>query len=589
MQHPPRNPFAVQTPETLSSDEMVKLFVEESSDFPQIRKPGHTMIFGPRGTGKSTIFRYMEPDCQVTVSGGDLSNCEYFAVSIPLKSTENLPEFLRLEKIGHGSQIISEHAIVCEVFGRFLFSLKNRVLKVENILKKPIECADELADAFLLLPDDYKIEMNTLTLVNDLFDSLKKLYDELRKANKAYLDKTSFSNKVIPYEGPIVGYNDFLKPLLSVFRKFEWMPDGPIYLLFDDAEQLGELQTKILNSWIAQRSTNDVCIKVTAQERKYKTFKTISSTRIEAPHDYSNVAIHTVFTSKSSAYQKQVRAIIKKRLELYAIKTNPEEFFPEDKRQVRRLDEIKKEIGSGDKAGYRIEDDVYRYARPKLFKELAGISKNSPTYSYSGFDQLVNLSDGLLRDFLDAASQMYANSPPNCDVISPSIQNQVMQKQAEEFLSIEFGKLEVNEAATNPRDKLLNLINAMGGLFRQILISEASERRVFSIAFSNGPDETVREIMELGAEHRYLKISTIGNKEGTGRVPLLILSRRLAPYFKLDPNGFSGYKFIQNDIVNRSLDNPKSFLNKIRNAIKSNPVDDLTRKLDFQGELFDER
>ena len=587
---PHENPFAFQTPETLSSDKMVDFFVQEFSDFPQVEKPGHTMIFGPRGTGKSTILRYMEPDCQVKANKCDLSECQYFAVSVPLKSTVNLPEFDRLEITGHGSKIISEHALVCEVLGKFLFSLNERLNK-DEIFNKSIEYLDEIRDFLLLLPNDYVEKINKLKSTGELLELLKKLHDELRKANKSYLTDTSFSNEVLPYKGPIVGYNDFLKPLLSVFRKFKWMPQGPIYLLFDDAEQLGELQTRILNSWIAQRSTNDICIKVTAQENKYKTFESVSGIRIESPHDYSNIVIHTVRTAKGSEYEKHVRAIIERRLEFYKIDASPEDFFPQNAKQIERLEKIKQRILEGETTGYRPGDDAYRYTRPELFKELAGTSKQSSKYSYSGFGQLVNISDGLLRDFLEAASQMYAESNSNCTFIEPKIQNEIIRRQAKDFLSIEFGKLEVKKEDTelSKSDQLLNLINAMGGLFRRILLSDGKERRIICIAFSDGPDDEIKEIIQLGVEHRYFKLSTIGNKEGTGRVPLLVLSRMLAPYFNLDPNGFAGYKFLKNEVIKQSLTDPNFLLNKVRATLKKNPEDNLESILETQGGLFDDQ
>ena len=42
-----RNPFAVQTPEDLSADDIVSLFVDVFNDFYNILKPGHTFLPGP--------------------------------------------------------------------------------------------------------------------------------------------------------------------------------------------------------------------------------------------------------------------------------------------------------------------------------------------------------------------------------------------------------------------------------------------------------------------------------------------------------------------------------------------------------------
>ena len=59
-----KNPFSVQTPEDISAKEAYDLFVDVFTDFYQIPNQGHTFVHGPRGSGKSMMFRYMMPDCQ---------------------------------------------------------------------------------------------------------------------------------------------------------------------------------------------------------------------------------------------------------------------------------------------------------------------------------------------------------------------------------------------------------------------------------------------------------------------------------------------------------------------------------------------
>ena len=58
-----KNPFAVQTPEDMAAKDVNELFVDVFTDFYQVPRQGHTFLNGPRGSGKSMMFRYMEPDC----------------------------------------------------------------------------------------------------------------------------------------------------------------------------------------------------------------------------------------------------------------------------------------------------------------------------------------------------------------------------------------------------------------------------------------------------------------------------------------------------------------------------------------------
>ena len=96
-----------------------------------------------------------------------------------------------------------------------------------------------------------------------------------------------------------------------------------------------------------------------------------------------------------------------------------------------------------------------------------------------------------------------------------------------------------------------------------LLDSDRAERRVFSIAFSDKPDKEVLSILRLGTEEGYFHESTIGNKEGTGRTRLFIMSRRIAPCFNLDPTSFAGYLFVTNERVRQATQNPKAFLRDV--------------------------
>ncbi len=198
----------------------------------------------------------------------------------------------------------------------------------------------------------------------------------------------------------------------------------------------------------------------------------------------------------------------------------------------------------------------------------------------------------MIRYFLEAAAEMYSECkvlPHEGPIVSipPGIQNTVVRSQADEFLFKEFEKLREDESSDAPDkttlDKLLNLIRSLGGTFYQILISDRSERRVFSIAFSDEPDEEIRTVLRLGIHLGYFHVSAIGNKDGTGRTPLYVMNRRLAPHFKLDPTSFAGYQFVTSDRIHEAMRKPDTLLRKIKSA----GVDSVFE--DFQLKLFDSR
>jgi hypothetical protein len=383
----------------------------------------------------------------------------------------------------------------------------------------------------------------------------------------------------LPYSGALCGYLDFLLPLLRALRKLSFMPKGPIFLLIDDADNLNDAQTRILNSWVFCRTSSEVSLKISTQ-LNYKTYRTVSGKRVDSPHDYSETNISSVYASAQSKYADRVREIVRKRLLRVGIQQSPEEFFPVYEKQEQAISEIGRRYRdewqkSG--RGYRPRDDATRYARPDYLRSLAGPKKSSSKYRYAGFEQLVYLSSGVIRFFLEASSKMYAEALARLRTgkrtfcIDSDIQDQIMREEADRFMFADFDKLkaeqdEQNVATLTKLEKLNNLIRALGGAFRQILHSGASERRVFSIAFSDAPNPELLDVLGLGVQYGYFHESSIGNKEGTGRTKLFVLSRRLAPFFGLDPTGFAGYKFVTSAVLREAMLRPNAFVDKLKKS-----------------------
>jgi hypothetical protein len=296
----------------------------------------------------------------------------------------------------------------------------------------------------------------------------------------------------------------------------------------------------------------------------------------------------------------RVEAIVGRRLELHGLKADPREFFPVDEEQEQAIEVIKYKlkadfptVGRGNTAS----DDVVRYARPMFIAALGGKRKSRSTYSYAGFDQLVDISSGLIRYFLEPAARMYGEEiaiqrQKKINRISPGIQDQIVRKEAESLMFREVDKLfpdaddqslpsGQSDAVRDVKSKLRNLITVLGGVFFAKLISQDAERRVFSVALSGVPDPELVRVFELGVRFGFFQKSSIGNKDGTGRTALYILTRRLAPYFGLDPTSFAGYLFVTSRVLLTAIQNPESFLRKVK---KSGLTDDFEER---QLRLFD--
>lgn len=578
------NPFAVQSPEDISAQDAYELFVDVFTDFEKLRSPGHTFIHGPRGSGKSMMFRFMQPDCQALSRDCPTASLPYFGVHVPIKNMQaNLTELTRLD--GHAANyIINEHVLIIYITEKILYTLKEGLIQFDPALDDPASIASTFKESFI---ERLKIcrwkpasESTQPTTLPEMFQRMHEIaLHMVEELNNFFKDMALHRVAIEEYDGPLCGYHDFLLPFFRGIKKgLPCFPNGPIYLMLDDADNLNLAQTKILNSWISTRTHADVSIKVSTQLR-YKSYLTHTGQSIDSPHDFSEIEISTVYTTKNRTYADRITAIIDKRLKKAGISKSALEFFPEDPAQVVGIDEIKKSLAAawdaGEGRGHRRRDDVTRYARPDFIKNLGGQRKSKHSYSYSGFEQLVNISSGIVRCFLEPASQMFSEAKSisqagDVEVIPPRIQDEKIRDFANKFLHTNLEQLKNPDANDSPRngfpndlsllEKLENLLFALGGTFSMILNSDRSERRVFSIAFSDKPDKEVADVLRLGTEEGYFHISTIGNKEGTGRTRLYILNRRLAPCFNLDPTSFAGYLFVTNRSMRHALFHPKGYL-----------------------------
>lgn len=576
----PLNPFSVQTPEDIPAEEVLSLFVDVFSDFHHIPNPGHTFLNGPRGSGKSMMFRFLEPDCQQAKYKVELTSLPFFGVYIPIKNSEiKVTEFRRLEN-RHADVVLGEHFLVSYAAVKFFASLlKANITDPEKIHASDLRTYWSGKFRKLLARNGWRTEIEDIPQKATLEETLTVMRDFFAQSYGdvlSYLKQLAMTDKLLPYVGPLIGYLDFLLPLIKDIKSIGFLPPGPVFFLIDDADNLNLSQTKVLNGWVSSRTSKDVSLKISTQ-MNYKTYVTATGQGIASPHDFAEVNISAVYTSSRDLYMQRVTQIVQSRLDLHKINATPYQFFPPYEKQEQAIAKIAEEIKEAwkhEKRGYRPSDDVTRYARPEYIKRLQGSSKSGPTYKYAGFEQLVHLSSGIVRHFLEAASLMYGEMRSRLikggtvTHIDPSIQDEVIQDQGQKFFFTEFDRLEADEAESPERltrfKKLRNLIQALGGTFHQILISDASERRVFSVAFSDQPDDDVLSIFNLGVQYGYFHERSIGNKEGTGRTRLYILSRRLAPVFKLDPTSFAGYKFTTTAAIHEAIERPKTFLGKIQ-------------------------
>ena len=564
------NPFRVHTPESLSADEVVRLYVSEMPGADAVHSAGHTMVVGSRGTGKSMMLRNLEPDCQVLSSVIDsdgnpkeISNIDFFSLYVTIKQTDLIYPELDSLKSTFADRPVNEHFLIlilvlkavsrCLELGTLDFTKRNttavETTKLYHFLSKMVDL------------DDFKPSSEY-----ELFEKLVEYLAELYTDSLTYLDDILANPEETPkFQYVLLRFSTFLLPLLEAWIDLEGMPkQRRLFVIIDDADYLNEMQTKILNTYISTRQAS-IFFKIASEIYQYKSYNTLDGRRIEVPHDFSEINTVDIYTSNNTkGYHERLTRIIDKRLELYnhtRSKTgrvaNAEQFFPEDSKQKSEVGKIKRAITSGThkvKSGAaRSRDNAYRYAVPEYIRLLGGDRKSRSNYSYSGYHQLVNISSGIPRYFLEAAYLMYdrmkALRGEEFIQIDPSVQNAVLREQAERIVMEELERLKLSDTGLDGSSAtavlLHNFIVSLGSMFQLALLdADATERRYFSFALSQTPTADLERVLRFGVRNSMFTRTTIGRKEGFGRTHRYILTRRVAPHFTLDPNGFTAYQFL---------------------------------------------
>ena len=563
------NPFSVFTPEGLTADRVVAIFSTEMPGLGNIENAGHAFVIGTRGSGKSILFRYLEPDCQQLVTNKALNALPFLSLYASFRETQaQISELARFDD-RHGEVFFNEHLLVLAIGAQVLL----RLIRNNNIVAAEMDpAARELHDELSAL-----LGGGVATQGMAVGEALKILAARLQSAYRSaiqYVRQHGFKTGTLVYSGELYGFDDLLLPLVDFVKTaLRVANESPILLLLDDADSLTEIQTRILNSWVARRLSSRCSLKIAAQVTAYKTMVTVYNTRIEAPHDYQEINLSdTTSRASEKAYRSRIAGIVQRRLVAVQIIKRAEAYFPEENRQRIAIEREEKRLTdeweNGNGRGFRARDDAYRYARPNYIAKLGGDRKSRSTYSYSGFDQLVHISSGVTRFFLEAAADMYGQSVTSAprgnkkiDAIEPRIQNEVVRDHANRQMIIDLKDLarDVQRLRGDPQQalQLSNLIKGLGSLFESALIDlMASERKLFSFALTEEPTNEIEDVLRLGIRYGYFFQGVIGRKEGAGRAPLYILSRRLAPLFNLDPMGFSGYKFLTNQKILQLMNDP---------------------------------
>jgi hypothetical protein len=545
-----KNPFEYDAAPNISPELLVKWFIEDNNFSRFVQSTRNVLINGERGSGKSMALIYNSISYQKirqTLKNEPFPHA-HIGFYIPCNTAlTHKQEYLLLPEVEQA--ITSEHFLAYGICG--------------SIAKDCLAIADDFsADDNQLLFDEFSYVFGEPP-VNEKnpFIYLRRLIrSRLRKDQERLAIGASVET---PFEP--TSFYTFVLPILEGLKNTSLLKDSHISLLIDDAHDLNSHQKKILNSWLGYRDHSVFSLKVAiAGIRTYDLRTAFGGTILEG-HDYITVDLEQPFQNKESGFGKFARQVIQRRLENVGIEISPEEFFPESEAFVKAMSECNQtakkralEKGIPESDTKAINDFIFKYSRAIYFGER---SPKAARPTYAGFDTLVHLSTGVIRNLLDPCYWMFEEyqSTLNNNVlvsIPTDIQSKVVHDRSATWWEFVRNKLDtqVEGCGKSESDKLKNLFTMLAEHFKYRLKNHKSEPRVLTFVISQLTDEAKSEldpILRLAQKAQLLYVRNGRSKDGGGREDFFTPNRILWPEYGLDVHGQHGRASLKaSDLIN---------------------------------------
>ncbi len=544
----PSNPFEYEAAVKFADDELIEYFVEDHNYSRFIQSERNIFLVGERGCGKSMMLLYNSYQKQIRKAEKENYNFDYDRIGVYIPCTNTLFFKTEYELINNAFKVsvLSEHFLVLAM----AYELADVLSKIPDL------CSKEIGEH---LKADFKYILN-IDLPNDsnLFNALKKYLQKLNTEIQHQINNTdeSISDKC-------VSFYSFILPFLSLLKDIEKIKETHFLFLIDDAHDLNAHQIKALNSWIAYRNHTDFSFKVAVAKVKTHTYKTASGGAILEGHDFLKIDMEKPFQNKFTDFGQWAKDIVERRLIKFGFtNTNPELFFPVNSSFETELKKCEETVRKEAEVMYmddlnktkKITDYVYKYARAEYFRNRSSKANLPP---YSGWDTLVHLSTGVIRNLLYPCYWMYdkeystlSDTDPKSPIeklinIRPGYQDEIIKEKSQELWNkIENDLFNNIDCSTKQALQIKNLFENLVLLFKERLLSpESSEPRAitFSISarseMSDEKNEELNDLLRISKEAQILYERTSSGKEAGQREKIYVPNRLLLPTRGLDVIG----------------------------------------------------
>lgn len=534
------NPFEYEAANKLSEDKVSEFYIEDYNYSRFIRSKRNIFLVGARGTGKTMTLRYNSLPVKAHVAQKNNTDVElsHICIHVPCNTVLTHKRDYEFFNDFHAS-IVSEHFLVISIMYHIVDSLE----KVPNLLDDTeiTELVGELEYSFdTKLPDT----RNFFTKLKLYINKENRLTQERLNADSGNLSKDFY-----------LTFSSGVLPLVLCLKNIPKLNNTHFSLMLDDAHDLNVHQIRTVNSWIAYRDNSNFSFKVAMANMEKPSQITRSGGTILEGHDFTQIDMDQPYQNKYSLFGKLARRIIKSRLMKADIQVDPENFFPINESFKKDLLKYNKEAEKEAIIKYgedkkKIGDYIYKYGRAKYFKSRQRSKSNHPPYS--GFDMLVHLSTGVIRNLLDpcywmfdrVVSEQRSNKKLIKDIkfIPPVHQRDViLERSKKKWEWIESGlDNSIEGCTTEDCKRIYQLFDQLAILFRERLIHHKSEPRAVTFSISETQDknfEKLDRLLSVAQKAQVLYSYRSSAKDSGRRETYYVPNRILWPERGLDPHG----------------------------------------------------
>lgn len=530
------NPFSFSAATDLEAEDLLFYYIQEYNYSRFIESKRNVFLLGERGSGKTMTLLYHSLKVQQIKSEqeGSTFDLRWVGVYVPC----NTPLISR-----------ADHELLDE-YRAFALSEHFLSLSIVEGIVGALESLKGKLDAF---PDhELGEELEAVLGIDlpkgdDFVSRVRRFVGSETRRTQVAINRASEDF----YSGAF-SFATLVLPLLEVLATASYLSKTHFLLMLDDADYLNRHQIAALNSWIAYRDNSRFSFKVATSKVTRPPLVTTSGGTISEGHDFIVLDMENPLHNERSDFGRMARLIVERRLTRIGCNAKPDEVFPVSPGVLAQLEECKLEAERMAREKYpqgtskQISDFVYKYHRALFFRRKP--KANRPVYS--GFDMIVYLSTGVVRNLLEPCYVMYDKATSRAtelgqdaiSIIDPTIQNQVILSLSERpWAKIEDGlHNQVANCTKEQSDQIKRLFEALARLFRQRLQSDSSEPRAtsFTISGSNNKDRNqIEALLTIARKALLVYVRSGPAKDAGSRETYYVPTRMLWPVRGLDPLG----------------------------------------------------